>query len=220
MRKILITMAVSVVGFMQAQSAEQIISTHIEKTGGLLRWKKLNTISLKGQLLLGKKDKYPLRIFQSRPNLARTNITVNGKEITLEGYDGKRGYAMNYATGSLQPYEKYVPDAFDNDFLEYAAKGFTATVVGKAMLEGKPAWKIELTKNTNRDYYYFDTESYMLVREETQGQSVNYADFRAVEGYIFPFKISGISKPENTPFTMIFSQINTNAALPAATFKF
>lgn len=220
MRKIFISMAVSAVGFMQAQSAEQIINAHIEKTGGLLRWKKLNTISLKGQLMLGKKDKYPLRIFQSRPNLARTYITVNGKEITLEGYDGSRGYAMNYASGNIQPYEKYVPEAFDNDFLEYGAKGFTASVAGKAMLNGKPAWKIELTKNTNRDYYYFDTENYMLVREETQGQSVDYSDFRGVQGYIFPFKMSGISKPENTPFTMIFNQINTNIALPAATFKF
>ncbi|MFY7814152.1 MAG: histidine kinase, partial [Chryseobacterium taeanense] len=87
-----------------AQTAKEIIDKNIELSGGLTNWKLLNSVLLQGKVILGIKDEYPIKIYQQRPNLTKTVITVGGKDTAIEGYDGTKGYAMNYATNKVQEY--------------------------------------------------------------------------------------------------------------------
>ena len=136
-------------------TAKQIIDKNIQVTGGLTQWKLLNTILLQGKLVLGVKDEYPVKIYQARPNLTKTIVMVNKKEQVLEGFDGKKGYAMNYATNKLQEYPSYKPESFDTDFIDYEQKGFTAEFLGEEKVGNIDAYKIELTKNINKTIYFF-----------------------------------------------------------------
>ncbi len=97
MKKLFFVLTIVFTQLFLAQSAKDIIDRNIETTGGLINWKTLNSVILSGRVTLGINDEYPMTIYQQRPNLTKTTIIINKKETAIEGYDGKKGYAMNYA---------------------------------------------------------------------------------------------------------------------------
>ena len=203
-----------------AQTAKEIIDKNIENTGGLTNWKLLNSVILTGNVSLGIKDQYPIKIFQQRPNLTKTAITINRKEMPIEGYDGKKGYAMNYATNKLQEYPSYVPESFDNDFIDWESKGFEAKYLGKEKIGEIYCHKVELTKNVNKTMYYFDTKNYMLIKEEKSDETLIYSDYKPVGSLKFPFRIESSSDKKDGDYVILLSKIETNRVLPENTFKF
>ena len=88
MKKIILIATILITTLFSAQTAKQIIDKNIEITGGLTQWKLLNSILLQGKVILGVSEEYPVKIFQQRPNLTKTVVTVGKKENVVEGYDG------------------------------------------------------------------------------------------------------------------------------------
>src|SRR6218665_2164457 len=131
MNRIIVLFAIIFSQIIFAQTAKEIIDRNIESSGGLTNWKLLNTVQIQGRVTLGVNDEYPIKIYQQRPNLSKTAMVVGGKETPVEGYDGKNGYAMNYAQNKLQQYNDYIPENFDNDFIDWENKGFEAELLGK-----------------------------------------------------------------------------------------
>lgn len=204
----------------QELSAKQIIEKNIQNTGGLLQWKRLNSILLQGKVVLGVKEEYLIKIFQARPNLTKTTVIVGNKEQVLEGYDGKKGYAMNYATNKLQEYPSYKPESFDTDFIDYEQKGFTAEVLGKEKLGDREAIKVELTKNVNKTIYFFDAETFLLLKEVKRDETILYSDYKKVGNLMMPFRIEASSPKKEADYVMILHKIELNKAFPESTFRF
>lgn len=205
--------------FAQEITAKQIIEKNIQATGGVINWKRLNSTILQGKVVLGVKEEYPIKIYQSRPNLTKTIVTINKKEQVLEGYDGKKGYAMNYATNKLQEYPSYVPESFDTDFIDYEQKGFSAELLGEEKLGDNEVFKVELTKNVNKTIYFFDKNSYLLLREMKRDEITNYSDYKKVGQLVMPFRIEGNSS-KNVNYLIIINKIELNKVFPENTFKF
>lgn len=203
-----------------AQTAKEIIDKNIELSGGLTNWKLLNSVLLQGKVILGVKDEYPIKIYQQRPNLTKTLITINGKDTSVEGYDGTRGYAMNYATNKLQEYPGYVPESFDNDFIDWENKGFEAKYLGKEKIGNIYCHKVELTKNVNKNIYYFDTKNYMLLREIKKDETLDYFDYKKVGNLSMPFRIESSSTKKDGDYVMLINKIDINKVFPANTFRF
>lgn len=220
MKKIVLVLMILVSGIISAQTAKEIIDQNIEKSGGLTNWKLLNSIILQGKLTLGINDSYPIKIYQQRPNLTKTVITINKKETAIEGYDGKKGYAMNYATNKLQEYPNYNAESFDTDFIDWENKGFEAKYLGKEKVGEIYCHKVELTKNVNKTIYYFDTKNYMLLKEVKSDETLSYSDYRKVGSLLMPYKIEASSQKKDSDYVMVLNTIETNKALPANTFKF
>ena len=97
MQKIILIFSIIFSIVISAQTAKDIIDKNIENSGGLTNWKLLNTVQIQGRVSLGVNDSYLMKIYQQRPNLTKTAIIMGGKETPVEGFDGKNGYAMNYA---------------------------------------------------------------------------------------------------------------------------
>lgn len=203
-----------------AQTAKEIIEKNIELSGGLTNWKLLNSVLLQGKVVLGIKDEYPIKIFQERPNLTKTVLTINNKETAIEGYDGNKGYAMNYATNKVQEYPNYVPESFDNDFIDWENKGFDAKYLGKEKVGEIYCHKVELTKNVNKNYYYFDTKTYMLLKEIKKDETVSYSDYKKVGNLVMPFRIESSSPKKDGDYVMLINKIDINKVFPANIFKF
>ncbi len=220
MKKIVFVLMMLVSGIISAQTAKEIIDQNIEKSGGLTNWKLLNSIVLQGKLTLGINDSYPIKIFQQRPNLTKTVITINKKETAIEGYDGKKGYAMNYATNKIQEYTNYNAESFDTDFIDWENKGFEAKYLGKEKVGEIYCHKVELTKNVNKTIYYFDTKNYMLLKEVKSDETLSYSDYRKIGSLLMPFRIESSSQKKDSDYVMILNSVETNKALPANTFKF
>ncbi|MBV2166800.1 MAG: histidine kinase [Kaistella sp.] len=220
MRKIFLVFIMLMSGIVSAQTAKEIIEKNIELSGGLTNWKLLNSITLQGRLTLGINDHYPIKIFQERPNLTKTVITINKKETAIEGYDGKKGYAMNYATNKLQEYPNYSAESFDTDFIDWESKGFEANYLGKEKVGEIVCHKVELIKNVNKTLYFFDSKSYMLIKEVKSDESLIYSDYRKVGSLMMPFRIESSSPKKDSDYVILLNKIETNKVLPANTFKF
>ena len=220
MKKIVFVLMMLMSGIISAQTAKEIIDQNIENSGGLTNWKLLNSIVLQGKITLGINDSYLIKIFQQRPNLAKTVITINKKETAIEGYDGKKGYAMNYATNKLQEYPNYNAESFDTDFIDWENKGFEAKYLGKEKVGEIYCYKVELTKNVNKTIYYFDTQNYRLLKEVKSDETLSYSDYRKVGSLLMPFRIESSSLKKDSDYVMMLNNIETNKALPSNTFKF
>ena len=220
MRKIFLVFIMLMSGIVSAQTAKEIIEKNIELSGGLTNWKLLNSITLQGKLTLGINDNYPIKIFQERPNLTKTVITINKKETAIEGYDGKKGYAMNYATNKIQEYPNYVAESFDTDFIDWESKGFEANYLGKEKVGETVCHKVELIKNVNKTLYYFDVKTYMLLKEVKSDEALLYSDYRKIGSLMMPFRIESSSPKKDSDYVILLNKIETNKVLPANTFKF
>jgi outer membrane lipoprotein-sorting protein len=220
MRKIFLGFVLLMSCMINAQTAKEIIDKNIELSGGLTNWKLLNSVILQGKVTLGINDDYPIKIYQLRPNLTKTVITINKKETPVEGYDGKKGYAMNYATNKIQVYPNYIPESFDNDFIDWENKGFNAQYLGKEKIGEVYCHKVELTKNVNKTIYFFDTKNYMLLKEVKPDETLIYNDYRKVGNLLMPFRLESSSQKKESDYVMIINKIETNKVFPANTFKF
>ena len=206
--------------FVSAQTAKEIIDKNIENSGGLTNWKLLNTVQIQGRVTLGVNDEYPMKIYQQRPNLSKTTMVVGGKERPVEGYDGKNGYAMNYAQNKLQQYNDYIPESFDNDFIDWENKGFEAKFLGKEKINDQFYLKVELTKNVNKTVYFFDIKNYMLFREIKKDEILTYSDYRKVGNLLMSYRIESSSSKKDSDYVMTINKIEINKELPKNTFKF
>ncbi|WP_294201200.1 MULTISPECIES: histidine kinase [Chryseobacterium] len=220
MKKLLLAFILVCSQLCLAQTAKEIIDKNIELSGGLTNWKLLNSVLLQGKVILGVKDEYPIKIYQQRPNLTKTVITIGGKDTAIEGYDGSKGYAMNYATNKVQEYAEYVPESFDNDFIDWENKGFEAKYLGKEKIGNIYCHKVELTKNVNKNVYYFDTKNYMLLKEVKKDETLLYSDFKKVGNLSMPFRIESSSAKKDGDYVMLINRIDINKVFPANTFKF
>lgn len=220
MKKLLLVLVLIFSQLSFAQTAKEIIDKNIELSGGLTSWKLLNSVLLQGKVILGVKDEYPIKIYQQRPNLTKTVLTINGKETAIEGYDGNKGYAMNYATNKLQVYAEYVAESFDNDFIDWENKGFEAKYLGKEKVGDTYCHKVELTKNVNKNLYYFDTKTYMLLKEVKREETLTYSDYKKVGNLLMPFRIESLSTKKDGDFVMLLNKVEINKVFPANIFKF
>lgn len=220
MKKLLLVFVLICSQLSFAQTAKEIIDKNIELSGGLTSWKLLNSVLLQGKVVLGIKDEYPIKIYQQRPNLTKTVLTINNKETAIEGYDGNKGYAMNYATNKLQEYADYVPESFDNDFIDWENKGFEAKYLGKEKVGEIYCHKVELTKNVNKNLYYFDTKTYMLLKEVKKEETLNYSDYKKVGNMVMPFRIESSNPKKDGDYVMIINKIDINKVFQVNIFKF
>ncbi|SDG08715.1 histidine kinase [Epilithonimonas hungarica] len=220
MNRIIVLFAIIFSQIIFAQTAKEIIDRNIESSGGLTNWKLLNTVQIQGRVTLGVNDSYLMKIYQQRPNLTKTAIVVGGKETPVEGYDGTNGYAMNYAQNKLQKYNDYIPESFDNDFIDWENKGFEAELLGKEKIGEQIYFKVELTKNVNKTIYYFDVKNYSLFREIKKDETLTYSDYRKVGNLLMPYRIESSSPKKDSDYVMMINKIEINKELPKNTFKF
>ena len=220
MKKVFLVLLMTISTIVSAQTAKEIIDKNIELSGGLTNWKLLNSVLLQGRVTLGINDEYPIKIYQQRPNLTKTTITIDKKETAVEGYDGTKGYAMNYAANKIQEYPNYLAESFDNDFIDWENKGFEAKYLGKEKVGEIYCHKVELTKNINKTLYFFDTKTYMLLKEVKKDETLEYSDFKMVGSLLMPYRIVFVSPKKDSDYVMILNKIENNKVFPANTFKF
>ena len=215
-----------------AQTAEEIITSAIDKTGGS-KW-----TSLKGFRVIANLDQggvmFPLEIVQLKDGRQYSKIDFQGMEIKQGVFDGNILWSTNFQTQEPEKADKETTDNFrqdSNDFpddlLNYQKKGYTVELVGNTEMMGKTCFKIELTKEPMivngrpaKDivYYYFDAESYLPVAKEfemkhgpIQGSImvIQFDDFRPVNGLLFPFTMTqGVKDAPPQPITVESIKLN------------
>jgi len=145
--------------------AQSVIDRHIEAVGGREAIKAHSSVNIKGSISIPANGiTGTIEVFAARPNktLAKTNLAGIGE--VMEGFDGKVAWSLSPMTGPmLATGEELAQKAFDANFdgaLGIAARYDAIKTLEKTTFEGRPVYKIALTrKGGGDDIEFYDVET-------------------------------------------------------------
>jgi len=226
-----------------AQTADEIISTYFENIGGAENFEKLTglrfnaSVNQQGMVI-------PIEIVQLKNGKQMTVISFQGKEIKQGVFNGETLWSTNFMTQTAEKSDQETTDNlkldmndFPDPFLNYKEKGYGVELMGKETIDGTETFKIKLTKepvtvdgNKEEDvsYYYFDSENFVPLMVESEIKSgpakgqisqTTFSDYQEVEGLYFPFSFSqGLKDQGGQAITM--DKIELNPTVDDSAFEF
>lgn len=227
----------------QAQTADEIISTYFENIGGTENFEKLQglkfsaSINQQGMVI-------PIEMIQLKNGKQMTVITFQGKEIKQGVFNGETLWSTNFMTQTAEKSDQETTDNlkldmndFPDSFLNYKDKGYGVELMGKETVDGTETYKLKLTKEPitvdgnkeeNISFYYFDIDNFVPIVMEKEIKSgpskgqiiqVKFSDYQEVDGMYFPFSFSqGLKDQEGQTFTI--EKIELNPTVDDSTFEF
>ncbi len=214
MKRLTLLLALSMVClFASAQTAEEIIDTYFENTGGIDAWNKITSLQMNASVN-SQMGEIPLTIYNAKDGSAFLKITLQGNEIMQFAFDGETAWGTNMTSMTPEKLDgerienmKRAIKEFPEPFLNYKEKGFSVELLENETIEGTECFKIKLTKQPtlvegeeteNISFYYFDNENFVPILveaeiKEGQGKGmisqVFYSDYQEVDGIYFPFSM-------------------------------
>ncbi|HXB39844.1 MAG TPA: hypothetical protein VNZ49_04830 [Bacteroidia bacterium] len=164
--------------FTQAQTVDEVIENYIKAIGGRDKIKAIQSaktdIKMKAQMF-----EFPTTAYIKKDGSMRTETEIQGLKI-IQAYNSTDsvGWSVNPMQGDNKAHKmndeqrkemSQENDKLESPLIDYKKKGHTAELLGKEDLEGDEVFKIMLTKkNGNITYYYIDTQSFLIWKEESK----------------------------------------------------
>ncbi len=219
-------------------TADQVITRYMEAIGAD-RFSSITTFAERGDLYGNltnfwqgfrapgqsqHKEHGTFEFYFKTPNLRfSSNLTEKNLVIALHGCDGKVSW---YIDAHLKRSEFKPKPGSEYD----CEKGFEPMpshlrqanvkmqLTKKKEVEGRMAWEIKVDdpKSQGSEIYYFDAETYFLLRFGKLGSSVTYSDYRDVGGIKLPFTITREST--NSRLVTTVRELKINAPIDDARF--
>jgi hypothetical protein len=220
---------------LNAQTADQIISKHIEFVGGK-NWKKINSIVASGKYNYGGMG-FSFNSYSKAPDLYKYVVSLNGKNYT-QSYDGKKGWKIDgfnndsiptFLTGKAAREMANENDVeLESPLIDYTKKGHNAISEGLDTVENIICFKIKFIKKDNEtETYFFNAQDYELIMKKAVSKNAEmkkaiintyYSDYRSVNKIKIPFK--SISKVnDQTILTATIDKVELNVSLPDKIFQ-
>jgi len=244
MKKItLLVLAICASFTMNAQTADEILSTYFENIGGLENLKKIEGIKMSA-ISKGQGMEIPIEIVQLKGGKQYVKISIQGKEIMQGVFDGETLWSNNFMTMKAEKNDaettanmKLETNDFLDHFLDYKEKGYTVELLGKETIDGTETFKIKLTKEPvtidgkeeeSVSFYFFDTENYVPIAVQSEIKSgpgkgmiseVTFSDYQEVDGIYFAFSMTqGVKGQPGAP--MNIKSIELNPEIDDSVFAF
>ena len=215
-------------------TVDEILAKNAEAKGGLDKLKALQSIKFTGKMSLGGGMEAPISLTKKRPEMMRMDFTVQGLTGT-QAYDGASGWMVMPFMGKKDP-EPMSADAvkdvkdmadFDGPFIDYAKKGYKVELLGKADVEGTPAYKVKVTRDGQESVVYIDAENFLDIKSEAkrkvQGQEVEgetiYGNYQEFGGLLFPMSIEMKAKGMPAGQTITLEKVEINPTVADDVFK-
>ena len=215
-------------------TVDEILAKNAEAKGGLEKLRALQSVRFTGKMAMGGMEA-PFTMTKKRPEMMKVEFTVQGMTGS-QAYDGSKGWMIMPFYGKKDPEEmsgdmlkEFKEEAdFDGPFVDYAKKGHKVELLGKADIEGTPAYKLKLTKKEGSEStVYFDAETFLEVKVEAkrkiQGQDVDtettYSNYQEIDGYLFPFALESKAKGAPAGQTFTLEKAEINPAVDEASFQ-
>ncbi len=173
MKKILTTIiafaVLSAAAIAQQPSLDNILTNYFEAIGGIDAWKKINTMKMTGETQ-NSGFTFPVKVIAMKPNLQRIDVDIQGQKF-IESYDGEVAWSLNPFMGGTEPAKKTEDETkeagknmFEDEFIDYQAKGHKITFEGEEQIEGTKTYKVKMVKKTGDElFYFFDAENFVPI---------------------------------------------------------
>lgn len=215
-----------------AVEAKTIISDYLTALGGIEELKKVKSVvsnlgmSMQGMTL----DVQEKKMF---PNMELTTVKMGGNIVNKNLFDGTTGYQEQMGqkkemTKDEIEEKKAQTSIFDQ--VDYLTGNYKLKVAGTEKVEGKDAYKVEVTLPAGKSQVeYYDIQSHLLVRvvkdvqanNMTISNTITFADYKKVGNVMFPFtqQVSVSANGQEQNFEMKVTDIKLNEGVTAADFK-
>ncbi|HEV8202559.1 MAG TPA: hypothetical protein VGS03_21305 [Candidatus Polarisedimenticolia bacterium] len=218
----------------QALTAEQIVEKHVAARGGLQKIRAIQTLRESGRMTEGPNREALVTRELKRPAQSRFEITLQGVTGVFVS-DGTKGWKINPFDGDFEP--KPLPEAaireaaeqadIEGPLVDWKAKGHTIALAGRESVNGRDAFKIQVTLNSGGTRTeYIDAKTFQRVRSDStrtmKGHAVQitatFGDYKKSGGVAFPHtvEISASGRPQK--MRVVVDKIEVNPPLPADRF--
>jgi len=182
----------------QAQTADEIISKHIEAIGGKENLSKVKSLYTEGSMdMMGSQAPVVMNMLDGKG--CKTEINFNGTSI-IQCFTDKDAWSVNPIGGSSAPvvltdemYQSGKNVIYTGGILlDYASKGAAAELQGKE--EG--AYKIKVTIGNAASFYFIDSATYYIKKVTVKGElmgepldvTTSFSDYKKTDfGIVFPY---------------------------------
>lgn len=186
----------------QAQTADEIINKHLEAIGGKDKLSAIKSVKMESTMSLMGNDA-PNTAYIVDGKAYRNEMEMMGQKM-IQVLTDKGGWMVNPMQGSPDPQELPAEQLkslagrfFAVPLLNYAERGYTLELQGKAKVGDADAWKVKSTdKAGNVVTFFIDTKSYYVTQVELSGEmmgqsitvTTNYSDFKKTDsGWVVPY---------------------------------
>jgi len=214
---------------LSAQTADEIITKHIDAMGGKDKMISLKTVKLTGGMNVNGAD---VSIVGTRSHNigSRNDIEVMGTS-NYEVANNKEGWTFfpifrmdePRAMESGELAAKQALFDLQGPFVNYKEKGNTVELKGSEKVEGADTWNLLVTyKNGKSMNFYIDKNTYrvtktkaaVLANGEEKTEELLFADYKQnADGYWFPYSVT------NDRGTILYSSIETNIPVDEKVFS-
>lgn len=219
-------------------TADQVIARYMEAVGAD-RFSSITTFAERGELYGNltnfwqgsrapaqslNKEHGTFELYFKAPNLRFSSTLTAGQQvISLHGCDGRVSWYINShlerSEFKPKPEKEYdCETGFEPMPAHLRQSNVKMQLTKKKAVEGRSAWEIKVDdpKSVGSESYYFDAETYFLLRLERRGSKISYADYRDVGGIKLPFTTT--NEFANSKLVTTVREIKVNAPIDDARF--
>lgn len=184
-------------------TAEQIISKNVAAHGGAGSWQQVISMTMTGQMDVGKGMRVPYTLEAKRGRKVRVEIKFEG-QTAVQVYDGANGWKKRPFLGrkDVEPFtpeelQKAALDSeLDGPLMDHAAKGTRVELEGMEKVESREAYKLKLTlKEGQVRHVWIDAHTFLEAkidgsrRMDGKQRTVEtyYGNYQTVQGLTVPF---------------------------------
>jgi hypothetical protein len=215
-------------------TAEDLVARHLEALGGAEQLEAIETLSMSGRAKARPGQEALVTREVRPPGRIRTEFSHQGVTAVF-ACDGTDCWYVDPMAGVFDA-EPMLPEeakrAIDSadvlGIIDFQAKGHSAELLGTETIDGRETFKLRVTSAREAEYVtYLDAESALLVREVTtrtiRGRTVelvtDFADFRPVDGIVFPHSIRSHAQGRDEVLEVVVEKIEINAPIDDARFE-
>ena len=223
-----------------AQTADEVIEKHLAAIGGRDALAKVKSRSMTGTIAVSTpvgELSGPVEITNLAPNKVRTLIkldltAVGAGEMTVDQrFDGTTGFVADSMQGNRDitgdQLEGMRNATFPTPFLDYKERGVTVELGAKEKVGDREAFLLTVKPKTGAPARQFiDAETYLPLRVMTKievpqfgavEQTIDFSDFREVDGVKVPFTIKSSSAAQS--FTITLTKVEHNGKIDETVFS-
>lgn len=196
---------ISIAAFATGPTAAELVARFEAARGGAQAWRELKTLRMSGALQMGD-IRAPVVLEFKRPGRVRLEYQVEGLTV-IQGFDGETGWSvapfvadgLPTLMGPEEVAEMRDMADFAGALADYEAQGHHVEIDGEEAVEGVPTWRLKVVKaNGNQELWWLAKDGLLAIRTASKrvsqgteiGVASTLADYREVNGLLFPFSVT------------------------------